>query len=267
MQGKRVIVTGASSGIGRAVAIAFLKEGAHVVLVGRNKTELESVARHGPGKGYPLVLDLSNEATCVQCIQKSVEMLGGIDVLINNAGVMLIGVPIEKTTLQDWERLMFVNLTAPFLLIREAIPFLRKSKGNIVNVSSVGSTFAFQGAGAYNVSKAGVDMLTKVAALELGPSGVRVNAVNPATVTTQLHIRAGMSEEMCHKYWQNSASAHPLGKIGTPEDVANLILFLSDNTKAGWVTGVCYFIDGGRTVTVPVAKELIAPKSGTPETK
>jgi meso-butanediol dehydrogenase/(S,S)-butanediol dehydrogenase/diacetyl reductase len=90
------------------------------------------------GKGCPLALDLSNEASCIQCIQKSVELLSGIDVLINNAGTMAIGLPLEKTTLQEWEHIMFVNLTAPFLLIREATPFLKQSKGNVVNVSSIG---------------------------------------------------------------------------------------------------------------------------------
>jgi len=141
-----------------------------------------------------------------------------------------------------------VNLRAPFRLMREAAPHLAATRGAIVNVSSVTGLRAFPGVLAYCASKAGLDHLTRCAALELAPRGVRVNAVNPGVVVTNLHRRAGMSEEQYAAFLERSRETHPLGRPGQPADVAELVVFLS-SPDADWLTGETIPVDGGRHLT------------------
>ena len=137
---------------------------------------------------------------------------------------------------------------APMRLMRAATPELVASRGSVVNVSSVTGLRAFPGVLAYCVSKAGVDQLTRCAALEMAPHGVRVNAVNPGVVISNLHRRSGMNEDNYAAFVDRSKTTHPLGRIGQPEEIADLILFLA-SSKAGWITGATYSIDGGRAQT------------------
>jgi NAD(P)-dependent dehydrogenase (short-subunit alcohol dehydrogenase family) len=141
-----------------------------------------------------------------------------------------------------------VNLRAPFRLMREAAPHLSASKGAVVNVSSVTGLRVFPGVLAYCVSKAGVDQLTRCAALELAPKGVRVNAVNPGVVVTNLHRRSGMSEDAYASFLERSKETHPLGRPGAPEEIAELVYFLASDRSA-WITGETISIDGGRHLT------------------
>ena len=129
-----------------------------------------------------------------------------------------------------------------------AVPFLAKSRGNIINLSSVAGLRSFPGVLAYCVSKAAVDQLTRCAALELAPKGIRVNAVNPGVVVTQIHRRGGMSEDDYAAFLEHSKTTHPLGRVGDADEVADLILFLASD-RAGWITGATYSIDGGRALT------------------
>ena len=141
-----------------------------------------------------------------------------------------------------------INLEAVFALMQLVVPHLESGKGNIVNVSSVTGIRAFPNILAYCVSKAGVDQLTRCAALELAPKGIRVNAVDPGVVVSNLHRRAGMEEGKYQSFLEHSRTTHPLGRVGQPEDVANLIVFLASD-RAGWITGVTVPIDGGRHQT------------------
>src|SRR5437762_13639106 len=141
-----------------------------------------------------------------------------------------------------------VYMTAPFRLMRAAMPHLKDRKGAVVNVSSVNGLRSFPGVLAYNVSKAGVDQLTRCAALELAPLGVRVNAVNPGVTVTNLHRRSGMDESKYAAFLERSKETHPLGRPGQPQEVASLILFLASD-RAGWMTGETIPIDGGRHLT------------------
>jgi NAD(P)-dependent dehydrogenase (short-subunit alcohol dehydrogenase family) len=141
-----------------------------------------------------------------------------------------------------------INLRSVFDLTRQAIPLLKERRGAIVNVSSVTGTRAFPGVLAYCVSKAGIDQLTRCLALELAESGVRVNAVNPGVVRTGLHRSGGMAEEAYGTFLERSTTTHPLGRVGAPEEVAELIAFLASD-RAGWITGECVAIDGGRAQT------------------
>jgi NAD(P)-dependent dehydrogenase (short-subunit alcohol dehydrogenase family) len=246
---KKVIITGASSGIGRATAERFLNDGASVALVGRREAALRDVASRHTNRGNALVIaaDLSDEKQTETCIAQVVEMMGGLDVLVNAAGILKAG-RIEDTTLELWDEMMNINLRSVFHLMKLAVPHLERSRGNIVNVSSVTGPRSFPGVLAYCVSKAAVDQLTRCAALELAAKAIRVNEVNPGVVVTELHRAGGMNDEAYAAFLEHSKATHPLGRVGQPEEVADLIYFLASD-RAGWITGATVSIDGGRALT------------------
>ncbi len=250
MREKTILITGASGGIGRAAALLFAENGWRVAAVGRNAAELESLRKeiqkkNGISEIYSADLREENEAAKV--VEETEKSFGQIDALINAAGIISNGT-IENTTLADWDEMMNINLRVVFSLMQRCVPYLEKSKGNIVNVSSVSGIRSFPNVLAYCVSKAAVDQLTRCSALELAPKGIRVNAVNPGVVVTNLHKRGGMAEKDYEKFLENSKKTHPIGRTGTPEEVAELIYFLASE-KAGWITGATYSIDGGRGQT------------------
>jgi NAD(P)-dependent dehydrogenase (short-subunit alcohol dehydrogenase family) len=248
--GKSIIVTGATSGIGRATAEAFGREGASVVLVGRNETGLVEVAdavRGAGGRPATCVADVTAADAPDRIVATAADAFGRLDVLVNAAGVIASGA-LEATTDEIWDAMMAVNLRAPFRLMRAAAPHLKVSKGTVVNVSSVNGLRSFPGVLAYCVSKAGVDHLTRCAAIEMAPLGVRVNAVNPGVTVTNLHRRSGMAEPQYAAFLERSKETHPLGRPGQPGDIAALILFLASD-RAGWMTGETIPIDGGRHLT------------------
>jgi NAD(P)-dependent dehydrogenase (short-subunit alcohol dehydrogenase family) len=249
--GKVAIVTGASSGIGRATVGRFLAEGAAVLAVGREQAALESVlaeAQPGDGgRGAVFVADVTTPSAPDQIVADAVERFGGLDIVVNAAGIIASGT-VENTTDDAWERMMAINVTAPFRLMRAAAPHLTARKGAVVNVSSVTGLRSFPGVLAYCVSKSGIDQLTRCAALELAPKQVRVNAVNPGVVVTNLHRRSGMGEEQYSAFLERSRETHPLGRPGMADEIADLILFLA-SSRSGWITGETIAIDGGRHLT------------------
>ena len=250
MKEKIAVVTGASSGIGRATALLFAKEGSHVVALGRSESELLSVrdeARDSEGTVKIHLGEMTELSQVDRLVTEAIDTFGRIDVLVNAAGIIKSG-NIENTTLDDWDKMMNINLRSTFYLMQRCVPHLEATKGSIVNVSSVTGQRAFPNVLAYCVSKAGTDQLTRCAALELAPKGIRVNAVNPGVVVTNLHKRGGMSDEDYDKFLLNAKNTHPLGRAGDPEEVAELIYFLASE-KASWITGVTYEIDGGRAQT------------------
>ena len=250
MEGKVALITGATSGIGRATALRFAAEGAQVAIVARRATELAEVAQApgmAEGRARAIAADVTQEADVERVVRETVETLGGIDVLINAAGILASGT-IETTSLQDWDYMMNLNARAPFYLIQCALPYLIERSGAIVNVSSVTGIRAFPGILAYCASKAAVDQLTHCVALEVASKGVRVNAVNPGVVVTNLHRAGGMAEEAYSRFLEHSKTTHPLGRVGQPEEVAELIYFLA-SPRAGWITGISCPIDGGRSQT------------------
>ena len=250
IQNKVALITGASSGIGRATAQVFARNGFTVVAIGRNDNELANLRdemREAPGSIKTYLADLLEFSQVDRAISETVDHFGRIDVLVNAAGIIKNGT-IENTTLDDWDKMLNINLRSVFALMQKCVPHLEQTKGNIVNLSSVTGTRAFPGVLAYCVSKAGVDQLTRCAALELAPKGIRVNAVNPGVVITNLHKRGGMDPEDYEKFIVNAANTHPIGRAGRPEEVAELIHFLASD-KAEWITGATYAIDGGRAET------------------
>jgi len=248
--GKVAFVTGATSGIGQACAIAFANAGAKIVGVGR-KTEalndLEKKIRETGAEVLTIQADLSETQEAERAVKRALEVFGGIDILVNAAGHLSSGT-IENTALEAWDDMMDVNVRAVFQLMQKALPSLIERRGNIVNVSSVTGLRAFPGVLAYCDSKAALDQLTRCASLELASKGVRVNAVNPGVVVTQIHKRGGMNDDAYAAFLEHSKTTHPLGRTGRPEEVADLILFLASD-QASWITGATYSIDGGRGQT------------------
>ena len=248
--GKVALVTGATSGIGRACAIAFANAGAKVACVGRKEIALQAVSdeiRRLDAEALAIQADLAAAGETDRAVAETVRAFGGIDVLVNAAGHISSGT-IENTSLEAWDEMMNVNVRAPYQLMQKALPSLIERRGNIVNVSSVTGLRAFPGVLAYCVSKAALDQLTRCASLELAAKGVRVNAVNPGVVVTEIHKRGGMSEEAYAAFLEHSKTTHPLGRTGRPEEIAALVLFLASD-EASWVTGATYSIDGGRAQT------------------
>ncbi len=248
-EGKSALITGASSGIGKAVAMALAAEGARVAITGRRPQPLADVvaeiqAAGGACLGIPG--DVRDEAHAADAVAQTIEAFGALDILVNNAGVIGAG-PLEETTSEEWDRLIDIDLKGPFLFARAAIPALKATKGCVVNVSSVAGTRPYPGIGPYCVAKAGLDRFTECLALEMAPFGVRVNAINPGVVRTNLHSATNTVPDY-DAFLARSAETHPLGFYGTPEDAAHLVLFLASD-KARWITGGLHPLDGGRALT------------------
>lgn len=247
---KIALVTGATSGIGRATCMVLASNGFEIVASGRDTEALMSTSNELSSAGAKISTfqaDMRDENARRQLIDSVSISHGGIDALVNCAGIIGNG-SIENTSLEDWDAMLEINLTAVFHLMQLSVPLLEKKKGSIVNVSSVAGTRAFPNVIAYCVSKAGVDQLTRCAALDLAPKGIRVNAVNPGVVVSNLHKRGGMDENRYEEFLAHSKTTHPLGRVGKPEEIAELISFLVSE-KSGWITGVTYEIDGGRALT------------------
>lgn len=250
LAGKVALVTGATSGIGRATALRFAAAGARIVIIGRNEQALTAVVdeiHDMGGEAHAIGADVTVQSSARHIVMETIERFAALDVLVNAAGHIANGT-IENTTLSDWDAMLNVNLRAVFHLMQQAVPFLERRQGNIVNVSSVTGLRAFPGVLAYCVSKAGLDQLTRCAALELAPKKIRVNAVNPGVVVTEIHKRGGMSEEAYAAFLERSKQMHPLGRVGEAREVAELILYLASE-RAAWITGATYSIDGGRAQT------------------
>jgi NAD(P)-dependent dehydrogenase (short-subunit alcohol dehydrogenase family) len=250
VQNKAALITGASSGIGKAAALRFARDGMNVSLVSRDRSTLEETAeKMASFKGEALVIaaDLSKEEDACRCMQETISRFGRLDVLVNAAGIIGSGT-VASTKLETWDMMLNINLRSVFHLMQLAIPQLEKTRGNIVNVSSVTGLRSFPGIVSYCVSKAGVDQLTRCAALELAEKGIRVNGINPGVVRTQLHRRGGMDDKTYEAFLEHSKTTHPMGRVGEPEEAADLIAFLASD-KAGWITGTTISIDGGRAQT------------------
>lgn len=251
--GKVVLITGASSGIGAATAIHFAKTGAFLSLTGRNQENLQKVATEceevSKNKPFLVIGDLSNEGDIKNILESTVKHYDKLDVLVNNAGILEFGT-IENTSLEQFDRVFNTNVKSIYHLTMLAVPHLVKTKGTIVNVSSVNGVRSFPGLLAYNMSKSAVDQFTKCVALELANKQVRVNSVNPGVIITELQKRGGVDEEAYKKFLERSKETHALGRPGNPQEVAEAITFLAGE-QSSFITGVNLCVDGGRHAMCP----------------
>ena len=243
LKGKRVLVTGSSSGIGVATAVMFARQGCFVGVHyfrtkdGGEKT-LEEVKKLSDG--CLLQADMRDKTQVDQMISKLAETAGGIDILVNNAGTLIERQPIETATLEYHEDIYATNVRSVFLAAQAALPYLKKSKGNIVNIGSVaGHTGGGGGSGIYAAAKAAVATLTMAMAKEFGSYGIRVNTVLPGLIETRFHEQFSTPERK-----KKVAEQTPLGRNGTAEDVAKAILFLASDA-AGFIDGEYIAVNGG----------------------
>ncbi|GFW82911.1 tropinone reductase 2 [Trichonephila clavipes] len=254
--GKVAMITGASSGIGAGTAELFASLGCKLCLTGRNSQNLDKVIENCKKAGvkdsdiFKVLGDVSKEEDVKMILDSTINHFGKLDILVNNAGILLNG-SVESGSLETYDEVMNINVRSVLLLSQLAIPHLKKTKGNIVNVSSIAGLRSFPGIAAYCMSKAAIDQLTRCAALELAGDGVRVNAVNPGVIVTEVHKRGGMSEENYAKFLEHSKQTHALGRPGTVEEVAQAIAFFASDATASFITGVTMPVDGGRGVMCP----------------
>jgi NAD(P)-dependent dehydrogenase (short-subunit alcohol dehydrogenase family) len=245
---RTVLVTGATSGIGRETCRRLSRDGWQVAGVGRVSERLTALQHELPGF-LPIVMDVTQADAASRIMDATLDRFGALHGLVNAVGILEPG-SHETTTADDWDRTMNLNVRSVFLLTQAALPALKQATpvGAIVNVSSVSGLRPFPGVLAYCVSKAAIDHLTRCLAIELAPAGVRVNAVNPGVVVTELHRRGGMTAEAYEAFLERGRTTHPLGRVGQPEEIAGAIAWLL-SAEAGWITGETMPIDGGRHLT------------------
>nr|XP_014101307.1 uncharacterized oxidoreductase TM_0325-like [Bactrocera oleae] len=250
--GKVVIVTGASSGIGASTAEAFAKLGSKVVLVGRNEANLKATvaackSANSKAELLPIIADVTVDAERI--INSTIERFRQLDVLVNNAGIFEVG-NILDIDVDQFDRIFNTNVRAVFLLTKYAAPHLIKTQGNIVNVSSITGLRSFSGVSTYCTSKAALDQFTRCIALDLAPKNVRVNAVNPGVIVTDIHRRRGLSPEEVIEYFERCKETHALGRVGEPNEVADAIVFLASGNSS-FITGATLPVDGGKHAMCP----------------
>lgn len=222
---------------------------ATVILTGRNEENLKKAASRCKGKTLIIVGDVCQEKDRIRIVEKTIEEFGKLDILVNSAGVVQVG-GIEQTSLEQYDYIMDTNVKSIYHLTLLAVPHLIKTQGNIVNVSSVNGIRSFPNVLAYCVSKAAVDQLTKCVALELASKKVRVNAVNPGVIVTNIHKRGGMTAEQYEEFLERSKDTHALGRTGEASEVASAIAFLASDLSK-FTTGTLFSIDGGRAAMCP----------------
>lgn len=245
---KTAIITGGGTGIGRIMARRFHEEGAAVIICGRREAKLReaisTIAKDGD-RVHMIGADVTVEGDIRRLVELAMEKTGRIDILVNNAGVMRFG-KLDETDPSSWDMQILTNAYAPWRLMVAVLPEMRKvGGGSIINISSIAGLKAFPGVGLYCTSKAALQMLSQVMAMEVASENIRVNLICPAVVEdTELPLPI-FGEEKVSEFYDNMRPLHPLGRNGTPKDVADAALFFASD-QSSWITGTILNLDGGR---------------------
>ena len=240
LDGRIALITGAGSGIGEATAIAMGGEGARIVSIDLNVGAAVRTAKAVGETAVGLVCDVTDRAACDALAARVRAEIGPISVLVNNAGIIRRGKVTDTNTRRDWDETLAVNLDGPYNMVTAFLDQLRETKGAIINIGSIQSFVALPNSAAYTTSKGGVRLMTKALAIELGPMGIRVNAIGPGFTATPLNVDARQNPD----YMANFTGRIPLGRIGNPDDIAQPAVFLASD-MARYITGVTLPVDGG----------------------
>lgn len=240
LAGNRALVTGASRGIGRAIATAFSEAGADVALLARSRDRLEAVASDLDGETLVTVGDVSDTESVTECVDATVDAFGGLDVVVNNAGIVTREA-LADTPDKAIDRLIDVNLQGVLRVARATLPALVESNGAMVNVSSMAAERGIEGLSTYSASKGGVSSLTRQLAIEYGDDGVRVNAIVPGTIKTSVNEEVRRTDP---EWTERRRAQVPMGRLGEPADVAEPAVFLASD-QARYITGHALPVDGG----------------------
>jgi meso-butanediol dehydrogenase/(S,S)-butanediol dehydrogenase/diacetyl reductase len=244
LKNKIAVVTGAGSGIGRACAVALAREGAQVVLVGRRIERLEETAREIGDTAFILSADVSRKDEVNRVVEQTVAHFGGLNVLLNNAGVLHVGTA-EQITEEQWDETFNVNVRGLWLLSRGVLPAMRKAGGgSIINMASVLGINGARNRASYAPSKGAVVLLTKCMAIDHGHEHIRVNAICPSFIETDLTAAVISKASDPKAVRAERVAVHPMGRLGQPDDIAGLAVYLASD-ESSWVTGSVFPVDGG----------------------
>jgi glucose 1-dehydrogenase len=257
---KIAIITGSSEGIGKSIAVALAKSGEYsgLVINSRKIDEAQQTANEIKNNNIEsnpnldiiaIQADISKESECIKLVEQTIEHFGRLDVLVNNAGIQK-NIPIEETTLDEWYKIIAVDLTGPFVCSREAVKHMEKQQNSppyggysIINISSVHQIIPKPHYVPYATSKAGIEMMTKTMALELAKKNIRANVVAPGAIDTDMNKVLRENKEEYHRVLQQI----PIDRLGSPEEVANAVEFLASD-KSSYITGTTIYVDGGMTL-------------------
>ena len=249
ISGKVALITGGGTGIGRACAVLFAREGARVAVVGRRRQPLDETVHEIANSGREALAaacDVTDGKSVEAAIAKVVEMFGRLDIVVNNAGAVIVAT-VENTSEEDWGRMLAANLTSTFLVSRAALSSLRRSGGgSIINIGSILGLVARKQRAAYCAAKAGVTGLTRAMALDHAHENIRVNCICPSLIETELGLQSILKAPDPEGERKGRVAAFPLGRMGKPEDVAKMALYLASD-ESSWITGVALPLDGGLT--------------------
>ncbi|MCF6094837.1 SDR family oxidoreductase [Microaerobacter geothermalis] len=251
LQGRTAIVTGAGSGMGRAIAKLFAEQGGQVIIADLNQEAAEKTAKEiGGSQVFAVKVDVADDLSVAKMVKGSLTVFGDLDILVNCAGIPQVFTPIEELSESQWDKIMNVNTKSIFLTVKHAVPYMKKkNKGSIVNIASIAGVRARPGLNAYCASKGAAIMLTKALALELAPFQIRVNAINPGPAETPMlgQFISGDQQKIESDKKNIFLSSIPLGSLIQPEDIAHAALYLASDLSRK-VTGEILNVDGGRGI-------------------
>lgn len=243
LDGQVAIVTGGSSGIGKSIAVLYAKEGADVVIISRREEALKEVSKLNPKKISYVVGDITKTENIKKLVEYIKKKFGKLDILVNNAGWCPVQ-PLKELKIEDYDKAFNLDVRALVNITIECLPLIIKSKGNIINLSTIGATHRGPNLSMYLGAKAAVENFTRCWAIELAKDGVRVNGIAPGAIETNIWNVTDLSPEDAKKHKESMVNMIPCGRFGTPEEVANIALFLASK-EASYVNGSIYNVDGG----------------------